>query len=290
MKKNTKWIVLFLLPTIALFILIYVASLVILFGTSFTDWSIGSKISFIGLKNYIDLVAHDSDFSASFINTVLWIFLQSTVHVVIGLVFALILAKRDFYWKFARTVYMFPNIISSAALGMLFLVILNPDFGAVNGFFRLAGFKDFSQNWFMDYTTAFFTITMTWLPFAAVVTILILAEMAAISESIFEAAKVDGANELQTNIHITIPMLRNIIGTCAILAGTNMLQKLDIIMMTTNGGPGNRTLNLPMYIYLTALKDNRFGYANTQGVILIGIGLLTVLIISRMFKIGNSVT
>jgi raffinose/stachyose/melibiose transport system permease protein len=82
-------------------------------------------------------------------------------------------------------------------------------------------------------------------------------------------------------------MLRNIIGTCAILAGTNMLQKLDIIMITTNGGPGNKTLNLPMYIYQTALKDNRFGYANTQGVVLIGIGLLTVVIISRMFKIGN---
>jgi raffinose/stachyose/melibiose transport system permease protein len=289
LKNNKKWIVLFLVPTIILFAIIYAISIVVLFGTSFTDWSIGSKLKFIGIDNYIHLLTHDSDFTASFINTIIWISLQATVHVLIGLIFALILAKKEFYWKFARTVYMFPNIISSAALGMLYLCILNPDFGAVNGLFRLIGFKDFSQNWFMDYSTSFLAVTMTWLPFAAVVTILILAEMAAISDSIFEAAKVDGAGELQISLFITIPMLRNIIGTCAILAGTNMLQKLDIILMTTNGGPGNKTLNLPLNVYFTALRDNNFGYANAQGVVLIGIGILTVIIISRMFKLGNSV-
>ncbi|MNC42695.1 putative multiple-sugar transport system permease YteP [compost metagenome] len=214
--------------------------------------------------------------------------LQSTIHVAIGTVFAIILNMKEFYWKFARTVYMFPNIISGAAVGMLFLCMLNPDFGAVNSIVRLFGNADYAQNWFMDYTTAFFSVTMTWLPYAAVVTILILAEIAAIPESLFESARIDGASELKINFYIILPMLRNIIGTCVILAGTSMLQKMDIIMMTTGGGPGNETMNLPIYIYKTALMENNFGYSNSVGVFLIGFGLVFVLLCRNLFRIGSS--
>jgi raffinose/stachyose/melibiose transport system permease protein len=171
---------------------------------------------------------------------------------------------------------------------MLFLCMLNPDFGAVNSIVRLFGNADYAQNWFMDYTTAFFSVTMTWLPYAAVVTILILAEIAAIPESLFESARIDGASELKINFYIILPMLRNIIGTCVILAGTSMLQKMDIIMMTTGGGPGNETMNLPIYIYKTALMENNFGYSNSVGVFLIGFGLAFVLLCRNLFRIGSS--
>ncbi|MBU5673800.1 carbohydrate ABC transporter permease [Paenibacillus brevis] len=287
-RKNRGYITLFLLPTLILFIVVYAVSLVILLGTSFTEWSAGQKPIFIGLANYIELFTDDSNFRKSFLNTVIWVFLQSTVHVAIGTVFAIILNLKEFYWKFARTVYMFPNIISSAAVGMLFLCLLNPDFGAVNSIVRLFGNADYAQNWFMDYATAFLSVTMTWLPYAAVVTILILAEIAAIPESLFESARIDGASEMKINLYILIPMLRNIIGTCVILAGTSMLQKMDIILMTTGGGPGNETMNLPIYIYKTALMDNNFGYSNSVGVFLIGFGLIFVLLCRNLFRIGSS--
>ncbi|ASA20688.1 carbohydrate ABC transporter permease [Paenibacillus donghaensis] len=287
-RKNRGYITLFLLPTVALFILVYAVSLVILFGTSFTEWSAGRSPKFIGLTNYIQLFTDDADFRQSALNTGIWVVLQSTIHVAIGTIFAIILSMKEFYWKFARTVYMFPNIISGAAVGMLFLCMLNPDFGAVNSIARLFGNADFSQNWFMDYATAFFSVTMTWLPYAAVVTILILAEIAAIPESLYESARIDGASTLKINLYIVIPMLRNIIGTCVILSGTSMLQKMDIILMTTGGGPGNETMNLPIYIYKTALMDNNFGYSNSVGVFLIGFGLIFVLLCRNLFRIGSS--
>jgi raffinose/stachyose/melibiose transport system permease protein len=288
LRKNKGFIPLFILPTVILFCIVYAASLVIMVGSSFTDWSIGSKISFIGLSNYIKIITEDADFRRSLINTIIWIVLQSTIHIVIGVAFALILAKKEFYWKFARTSYMVPNIISGAAMGMLFLCILNPEFGAVNKFIESLGFVDFSKNWFMDYSTAFFSVTMTWLPYAAVITLLVLAEIASMSESIFESARIDGATEMQINLYITIPMLRNILGTCVIIAGTSMVQKLDIIMMTTGGGPGNTTMNLPVYIYKSALMDNNFGYANTLGVILVVIGICFVILTQKLFKFGKS--
>lgn len=287
-RKNRGYITLFLLPTVALFIIVYAVSLVILFGTSFTEWSAGRSPVFTGLANYIKLFTDDADFRQSALNTGIWVVLQSTVHVVIGTLFAVILSMKEFYWKFARTVYMFPNIISGAAVGMLFLCMLNPEFGAVNSIVRLFGNADYSQNWFMDYATAFLSVTMTWLPYAAVVTILILAEIAAIPESLFESARIDGASNFKINLYIIIPMLRNIIGTCVILSGTSMLQKMDIILMTTGGGPGNATMNLPIYIYKTALMDNNFGYSNSVGVFLIGFGLIFVLLCRNLFRIGSS--
>ncbi|MDF2988236.1 MAG: permease component of ABC-type sugar transporter [Eubacterium sp.] len=288
MTKNKGYIALFLIPTIILFLVVYAVSIAILFGTSFTEWSTGTKPVFIGLENYIKMFTDDSDFRQSLLNTIIWIILQSTVHVCIGVLFAIILNMKEFYWKFARTVFMIPNIISGAAVGMLFLCILNPEFGAVNSIIRLLGVEDFSQNWFMDYKTSFFSVTMTWLPYAAIVTILVLAEIAAIPDGLFEAARIDGASEIKINLYIVLPLLRNIIGTCVILSGTSMLQKLDIIMMTTGGGPGNQTMNLPMYIYKTALMDNNFGYSNTIGTFLVAFGIVLVLIYRKIFKIGSS--
>lgn len=288
MKKNKIWIAIFLAPALILFLMVFGTSLVILLSTSFTHWSISKPVEFAGLENYIYLLTQDKAFLQALVNTLIWIVLQSTVHVVIGVLVALILSRKAFYWKFVRTVYMIPNIISSAALGMMFLLLFNPQFGAVNKFIQALGFSDFSKNWFFESNSAFWTVTFIWLPFAATITILVLAEIAAIDESLFEAARVDGANELQVNLYITLPMLRSIIGTAAILGGTSMLQKLDTLMMTTKGGPLNRTLNVPLYIYQTALTDNNFALANTAGVYLILIGLITVLVINRAFRLGHS--
>lgn len=288
MKCNKGWKIAFLLPGILLFCLVFGVSMMILVTSSFTDWSIGSQPNFIGFQNYIDLLRNDSDFLRALLNTIVWIVLQVTVHVSIGLCVALILARKKFYWKFVRTVYMIPNIISAAALGMMFSIMFNPEFGAINTLINQMGFSEFSHNWFMDKSTAFLAVTITWLPYAATITIMILAEIAAIDKSIYEAAEVDGASEGQVIKLITLPLLRNAIGTAAILAGTSMLQKLDILMMTTKGGPLNTTLNLPMYIYNTALTNNDFSRANTAGVYLILLGLVTVLILNKLFKIGKT--
>lgn len=287
MKNNKVGIIIFLIPALLLFILIFGLSIVVLISTSFTDWTIGLKPNFVGLSNYIELLSN-KDFLKALTNTVLWIIQQLTVHVAIGVLVALILTRKKFYWKFVRTVYMIPNIISAAAIGLMFTILLNPEFGVVNEIIRKCGFSNFDQNWFMDKDTAFFAVSLIWVPYAATVTILVLAELAAIDPSIIEAASVDGASNFQINIRILLPMLRNIIGTCAILAGTSMLQKLDVLMMTTKGGPLNYTLNLPLYIYQTALTENNFGLANSAGVYLIIVGLITVFSISKLFRMGRS--
>lgn len=287
MTKKKKWIVIFLAPGLLLFVFIFLISIVQLGVTSFTDWTIGTDPVFSGLKNYIYLFTEDTEFQQSIINTLIWILLQSTVHVCIGTTLALILRRRKWYTNFMRGVFMIPNIISSAALGMLFLCIMNPQFGMVNNIIRMVTGTDFSQNWFLGADTAFFSVTLTWLPYAGLVTILVMAEMASIPEDIYEAARVDGATDFQIDVKIVLPLMRNIIGTATVLAATSMLQKLDIIMMTTNGGPAGKTMNMPMYLYQTALTDNNYGLANAQGVILIAIGLVVVGLIRGIYRMDK---
>ncbi len=284
MTNNKKWIVLFLAPGILVFTYIFLTSLVVLFGTSFTDWAIGRDISFAGFKNYVDLLTGDKTYLESIKNTLIWIALQSTIHVTIGVVVALILSKKKWYSSPIRTIFFIPNIISSAALGMLFLCIMNPQFGLVNSLISRIKGQMYAQNWFMDPRTAFLSVTLTWLPYAGLVTILVMAEMSSIPEDIYEAARIDGATPFQIDLHIVLPLMRNIIGTSTVLAATSMLQKLDIIMMTTSGGPGSKTMNMPMYLYKTVFTNNNYGLANAQGVLLILLGVVILRVIRRAFK------
>ncbi len=286
MKIKKKWLVIFLLPATLIFAFVYAVPVAMLVTTSFTDWVVASDPHFNGIDNYIKLFTQDTQFLHATTNTLLWMLLQSTIHILIGVLVALILSRKKFYWKFTRTVYMFPNIISSAAIGMLFVMLLNPSFGIVNKGLEALGFQNL-PNWFSNSSTAFFAVTITWLPFAATVTILVMAEMTSLDPAIMEAAKVDGATEFQTNIYIILPLMKNIIGTTTVLGATSMLQKLDILMMTTKGGPGDVTLNLPLYVYNTAFSAKQFGLANSIGVIMIVLGLVAVGLINRIYGIGK---
>jgi len=288
MRIKKRWIVIFLFPGMLLFLFVYLASIANVFGTSFAGWRTGQKIIFIGLGNYFSLFTSDK-FHKALLNNVIWIILQSTIHVAIGVLFALITVRKKWYHKVSQTIFMLPNILSSAALGMLFFNIFSPSYGPVNKIIRFFGNNNFNVNWYAYSNTAFFAVTMTWLPFAAVVGILATAEMAAISDDIFEAAIIDGATEFQMNVRIRLPLLKNAIGTGTILAATSMLQKMDILIMTSNGGPGHQTMNLPLLIYLTALQDNNLGLANACGVILILIGLASIGIINKIYRMNETV-
>lgn len=177
-------------------------------------------------------------------HTVVWILIHCILHVSIGVLLALVLYKKPRGWKFVRTAYMIPNIISNAAMGMIFLNIFNPQYGVVNSVLRAVGLESLTHNWLMDTSTAFPSITMIWFLFAGYTTTLVLAEALTIDDSILEAARVDGATSFQTDLFVVLPLLRKIIGTTMVMAATYMLQMFDLIYITTKGGPGTATTNL----------------------------------------------
>lgn len=287
MKVKKAWIPIFLAPAVILFLLIYAVPLVMVFATSLCEYKLTSKsITFIGLQNYIDLF-QDPAFHTAFTNTIIWILIHCILHVAMGCLIALLLYKKPRGWKFIRTAYMMPNIISNAAMGMIFVNIFNPQFGVVNSILKMVGLEELTHNWLMDTTTAFPSVTMVWFLFAGYTTTLILAQALSVDESVLEAARVDGATNFQIDIFIMLPLLKKIIGTTMVMAATYMLQMFDLIYITTNGGPGKTTTNLPLLLYGVFKSENNYGYANTIGVMIIVLGAIVMVTINKALKVNE---
>lgn len=283
--KNKKiWIFLFTIPCMILFALVYAAPIITVFYTSLCDYTAFNSPAFQGIKNFITIFS-DSDFICSIRNTLLWVVLQSTIHVGVGLAMALVLRRKPKGWKFARTAYMIPNIIPTAATGVMFTLLLNPMFGIVKPIMDFLGI-DYAMvpNLFGNSRYAFWTVTATWILYSGFNTIIFLAEMGAVSKEIYEVAAIDGATPWQADRYITLPLMRNVCGTCVTLASVAMVSQFDIIYMTTKGGPGTSTLNLPIYLYKAATLENNYGKANAVGVVQIIIGITLVILIKGLFR------
>ena len=197
------------------------------------------------------------------------------------------LYKKPRGWKFVRTAYMIPNIISNAAMGMIFLNIFNPQYGVVNSILKAVGLESLTHNWLMDTTTAFPSVTMTWLLFAGYTTTLVLAEALTIDDSVLEAARVDGATSFQTDMFVVLPLLRKIIGTTMVMAATYMLQMFDLIYITTKGGPGSATMNLPLMLYSVYKNENNYGYSNAIGVCIVIAGVVCMTLINKAMRVNE---
>lgn len=287
--KVKKWkIASFLLPCLLLFALIYLIPMCMVFGSSFFEWKAGGVFRFVGLDNYVEAFLHDARMKTAMLNTGMWVILQAVVHVGLGTVIAFMLARRKRGWKVLRTVYMIPNVVSAAALGVIFLNVFNAKYGIINSVISKITGKSFTKNWFFDQNSAFMTVTWSWLLYTGLIIILIVAGILSIPEDVIEAAKIDGASKFQIDMRITFPLIRTILGTSVILAATSMLREFELIYLTTNGGPGDTTLNLPLYLYKTSMTDNNYGYANMMGVVLIIAGIIAVYAINRLFRMNEA--
>lgn len=253
------------------------------FGTSLFDYRLLPRtFTFVGLDNFIQLFTEDTRFWTIFGNTIKWIIIHCTLHVALGTLLAFILHKKPRGWKFVRVTYMIPNIISQSAIAMIFLNLYNAQYGALNSFLELIGLENLQHNWLFETATAFPAVTMTWFLFAGYTTTLVLAQLLSTDRSLVEAAAIDGASSFQIDRLIMFPIAKKMIGTTVVMAATYMLQLFSMIYITTGGGPGTATTNLPLYLY-TTVKANNYGYANAIGVVIILLGFVTMVIIRKVF-------
>lgn len=282
-------ILLFLLPAVIVFIAIYLVPLVTVIATSLCNWNGFDNIEFVGLDNYVELFSADDTFRSALKNTVIWGLCATFIHVPFGVLIALVLFRKPRGWRFVRSSYMLYNVMSRSALAIIFVFLFNPEMGIINGFVRLIGDPNFSHNWLFDRGTALMSVTLTWLPYAGLITLITLSELFSISPSIYEAAMIDGGTNLQIDWYINLPLLRKTIATGVIIAVTAVFKEFDILFMTTSGGPGNATINLSLMIYNNIFNSYRYGYANAVAVTLIVLGILSMLLINRISRLDEKI-
>jgi len=224
----------------------------------------GTNLTFTGFDNYLRLFK-DPTFLTAVKNTVIYLIIQVPVMILLALLLSVLLNEKTLKFKgFFRTAIFLPCVTSLVAYSVIFKYLFGLD-GIINMMLMKVSIISEPIQWLTDPFWAKIAIiaAITW-RWTGYNMIFYLSSLQNIDQSIYEAAKIDGASAFQQFFKITIPMLKPIILFTSITSTIGTLQLFDEVMNITNGGPGNATITISQYIYNLSFKYTPdFGYAAT---------------------------
>lgn len=272
--RRWVWIAAFLAPALVLFTIYFIYPLGFVFVTSLLDWNGVSDAEFVGFRNFVENFSKRTT-QLSLRNNFIWVGALGIVQIALAALVAMILARQPKGWRFLRTVYFLPNVISQVAIAMMWMALYNAEYGAINQFLEAVGLEEMTRNWLGEIGTALPSILIQQVFYIGYFMIIILASTMSIPVSFYQAAQIDGANVLQQEVHITLPMIRPILVTTMTLAMAYGLRHFEATFLLTNGGPANRTSVLGIQLYkMTSALD--YGHANAVGATLVILGLVLI--------------
>jgi multiple sugar transport system permease protein len=277
--------ILFPLPTILFIALLMVFPILYTVYLSFTNWNLtsGMEPSFVGLTSYMRVFS-EPRFLQALGRTFTFTLFAVAIEVVLGVAIALIL-NRAFVGKgFAKLLLLLPLVATPIAVGIVFNLFYDPTIGLLNFALNALGLPQ--GRWVSSENTVIGSLVLVdvwqWTP---MITLIVLAGLAGLSEEPVEAARVDGASELQILRYVTIPMVMPVILTAMILRLIDALKTFDIIFAMTGGGPGyaSETLNIMGFKY--SFEYFRIGQSS---VILVALFLVVLLCSLGIMKLRES--
>lgn len=244
---------------------------------SFQDNAIVVKApEFVGLENYGKILG-DEDFWNAAKNTVFFVVVSMAAHLVLGMCFALLL-NTDYFGRrtktIARVIYVLPWVFTASVIAILWKLMLQPH-GIIDYLLSFVNLATKDTEWLSSRQTALATITFVniWCGYPFYM-ISILAGLQGISSDLFESAALDGANTWKTFWNITIPQLKPILISIAMLDFIWTIQSFSVIWMLTGGGPVKSTETLSIYIYKLAFNRTQYAHASTAAVIVLAVCIL----------------
>jgi len=249
---------------------------------SFTDFASFRPPNWVGLKNYVELFTRDDKFFLSLHNTVFFFLLAMPASVIVALVLAILLNSKLRGMTFFRSLFFVPTIVPAVASAAVWMWILNPQWGLLNAALRLVGIH--GPPWLSspDWAKPSLVLVALWGIGSEV--IIYLAALQGIPRDYYEAALVDGANNWQQTISITIPMITPVIFFHLVNGTIWAFQYFTEAYVMTGGGPGNATLFYSLYLYRNAFTNVKMGYASAQAWILFIVVMVASLIIVMSSK------
>jgi multiple sugar transport system permease protein len=271
---------LFILPHYLFFIIFLLYPIFRGIQISFFDWKIMLEDqNFIGLANYEALLT-DNVFKETFGNTVYFAVLTVFLNVVVALLVAVALKNSFRGSNFMRILFYAPAILSVSVLGIIGIRIWDTQLGIVNFFLvDLLGLSRISWLGNPSLVVPSLALTTVWWTFGFPM-LIFLAGLQGIPESLYEAAKIDGSGRLQTFRHITLPLL---MPTMLFVVVTQFISHMQVFaqpFIITGGGPGNGSRTAVMYLYETAWRFFRFGYASA---ISVALAVIMIIIAAILF-------
>lgn len=265
-----QWLValLFIAPAFAVYVLYVIYPVFQSALYSLRDWSGIGEGTYIGLANYREALT-DGVFWGAFQNNVILVVASIAIQLPAALMLALLLSSQFPGWRFFRAVYFLPLLLSTVAIGLVWINVYDPTFGLLNGLLGAVGLENLQQSWLGNPSLALPAIIaiVCWqyIPFYM---ILFIAGLTTIPEDLYEAAKLDGASGWSSFWDITLPLLRPIIRTAAILSLIGSLKFFDLVWVMTRGGPNRSTDLMATYMFEQAFASFRMGYGSAIAMLL----------------------
>ena len=282
--KSKKWFLIFLLPGLLFYILSVFYPIEESIRLSFMSWNgIGDR-TFAGLQNYITMFK-DRTFYKAFINNLVYLLIVVSMQLTIGLVFAVLLTFMKKHVILIKTLYYVPCIITTVAIAQLFRSMYATEpMGLINQFFSAIGMDNMVTSWIANIKTMLAAVSIPegW-RFTGMYMVIFYAALVSLDPSVYEAAKVDGATELQILFKIKLPLIKNIILLTLTMCLTGALRGFDIPFLLTGGGAGNYSELLSTYMYKKAFSNNQYGYGSALAVFIIIESILDVVILRKIF-------
>jgi multiple sugar transport system permease protein/alpha-1,4-digalacturonate transport system permease protein len=257
----------FILPNFLGFAVLTLGPVLALFYFSLTNWNIFGNAEWVGLDNFAKLVG-DKSFHTALGNTFYYAALHIPLTIVVSLCLALLLNQKLRGAAFFRTVAFFPYITSIVAVAVVWNMLFSPEFGPINQFLGLFVQGDLpgwtvSKDWVMPAVI----IVGTWKDMGYYM-LLFLAGLQTVPGELHEAARIDGANAWQRFWNVTLPCLRPTMFFVTVMVTIQSFKVFDLILVMTDGGPGQASLVLSQYIWQKGFEQFQLGYASSVAVVL----------------------
>jgi multiple sugar transport system permease protein len=253
------------------------------------------KVSLLSMKsqpwnsfaNYRAIFANGEFLSAVRV-TLTYVLCVVSIQFVLGMVLALVLNSNIRFKKLFRTLILIPWVVPTIVAALLWMWLLQPQYGVVNFILQQLHIIDKPLAWLSDIKLAMGAIIATalWrqLPFMST---MLLAGMQGISEDLYEAAKIDGAGRRQMLFHITLPLLKNNIKTVTLISMIENFKMFPLFWIMTGGGPLDTTTTLAIYSYKTAFVQMDLGKGAAIGSLWLIIMILISIGYNKLFSLGE---
>ncbi len=250
----------FLAPNLIGLLIFTMVPMIFSLVMSLYDWPLTGERAFVGAANFVKLFTEDVLFWKIMKNTLVYVAAYVAFNVLIAMGMAVWITSLKKANEFFRSAFFLPMMIGIVSSTMIFKWILS-DGGLVNSVIRFFGGE--APNWFGSTATAMIAVVIVsvWQGFGYNMVIFI-SGLLGVSQSVQEAAKIDGANAVQTFFRVTLPCMSPSIFFAVVMTVISSFQVFDQTFVSTMGGPNNETNTLVLYLYNNAFKYQRLGYAS----------------------------
>lgn len=285
--KNKVAIFIFAAPALILFTLVLFVPICISVYYSFCEYITSSRTyNFVGFQNYIDLF-HDPVMRTALKNSLFFLVFSCVSQLIMGLLLAGLLTNIKKGRNFFKNVIYLPCVLSSAALGLLWMFIFSEKLG-INKMLKEFGIK--GPHWMSD-INGFIILPMWVIAFVALwqyvgqSMMLYMAQISGISKALYEASYIDGCTKVQSFRYITLPLIKPMVGTAMSLNAIGSLKFFDLIFNMTDENALNHELDvLATHLYRQGFKFSKYGYASAIGIVLVILCLIATGVINKLFK------